>query len=238
MEALQRCDRKHCSQSVCVGQMGQAAIQAGVPVDVRLETPTHLSFQVPKLCTSYVISVLYHVELFVTCYVVYHIALCHIILVIIDHIILYHILSMICHISVGLPPQRVLHCCSSSATSSDHLQIIFKSPSEISQDTLETLAHTHHLLGWHIARDNSVATAHYCMPMQTACTDCRATAVWRLWSVSSHCTLSLISPGSWQRHRECSNLVHLSSSCKQVRQPSLHHHCLCDSMHEIEKGNA
>ncbi|DBB18371.1 TPA: hypothetical protein ACH3X3_000023 [Trebouxia sp. C0006] len=27
------------------GLMGQAAIQAGVPVDVRLETPTHLSFQ-------------------------------------------------------------------------------------------------------------------------------------------------------------------------------------------------
>ncbi len=30
--------------------MGQAAIQAGVPVDVRLETPTHLSFQVPMSC--------------------------------------------------------------------------------------------------------------------------------------------------------------------------------------------
>ena len=33
--------------------MGQAAIQAGVPVDVRQETPTHLSFQASLLdCVS------------------------------------------------------------------------------------------------------------------------------------------------------------------------------------------
>ena len=34
---------------VCAGLMGQAAIQAGVPVDVRQETPTHLSFQASLL---------------------------------------------------------------------------------------------------------------------------------------------------------------------------------------------
>ena len=60
------------------------------------------------------------------------------------------------------------------------------------------------------------ATVQHCTPMQSPCTDCRATAVWRLWSVSSHCTLCLTCPGSWQRHKECSNLVHHSSSCKQV----------------------
>ncbi len=150
------------------------------------------------------------------------------------------------HSSVGLPSLRVRHCCSSSATSSAHLQI---PSSEISQDTFNTSAHKHHLVGLHIARDVSVTqrtiarhvavvAARRCMPMQSPCTDCRATAVWRLWSASSHCTLSLICPGSWQRHSECSSLVHLSSSCKQVCQPSLHHHCSCDSMHDVKQGNA
>lgn len=35
------------------GLMGQAAIQAGVPVDVRLETPSHLSFQASCLLCLY-----------------------------------------------------------------------------------------------------------------------------------------------------------------------------------------
>ena len=67
-----------------------------------------------------------------------------------------------------------------------------------------------------IIRDMLAATVQHCTPMQSPCTDCRATAVWRLWSVSSHCTLCLTCPGSWQRHKECLNLVHHSSSCKQV----------------------
>ena len=99
--------------------MGQAAIQAGVPVDVRLEIPTHLSFQVSVLChaTLYVTATLCYTMLCVTLYEgVMTSAVSH--------------LMLLTHQSnVGLTSWVVWHCCSSSAISSAHLQITF---SEIS----------------------------------------------------------------------------------------------------------